>query len=81
VGILGRPQTNRCDGDGGGRVGQQALGFASHRRTLVGGAFRSSLRALAAVECVIEGEAVVALADRVLRTGQGIDRAFELLGA
>ena len=65
--VLGRLQADRGDGDCRGRIGQQSFGVAAHRRAFVGGAFGSGLRALAAVECVIEREAVVALADGVLR--------------
>ena len=73
-------QADGGNGDRRGRIGEEPFGVAARRRPLVGGALRRRLRALAAVERVIEREAIVALADGLLRVRERIDGALQLFG-
>jgi len=57
-----------------------AIGLGPRDRLAVGCHLRGVLRAFAAVECVVEGEAIVALIDRLLRIGQRQLGGGEFLG-
>src|SRR5262245_50147528 len=64
----------------GHAVEQGALGFAARGRPSVGGFLGGVLRALASVQRVIEGEAIVALRDGVVGALERFLRRGELFG-
>ncbi len=59
---------------------EPALGRAAEHRLLAGRFFRCSLRAVAAVERVVQRQSIVALADGVVRVLQRLDGGLVLLG-
>lgn len=60
-------------------LGEAALRRAAKNALLARGFLRGLLRAIAAVERVIESEPVISLADGILRALQRLDRAFVLI--
>ena len=73
-------------GEGGGRIGECALGLCTRGTAAVGGFLRRVLGAFPRVERVVEGQTIVALCDSIIGALERILRgrefiARELLGA
>jgi NAD-dependent deacetylase len=80
MGGVGRLQPCRGDGDGGGDLRQQAFGLAARRRLLVGRHLGRVLCTLAAVECVVQREPIIAVGHCSARAVERINRGLVLVG-